>query len=260
MASVGTALFRHKVAIITGAASGIGKASALAMSREGAQVAIFDSNAELGLAAADSVLSQGGTAVFFEVNVADESSVREGVSQAMERFERIDYLLNNAGIAVRHSVVEQEEDAWQSCMDVNVKGAFLSSKHVLPHMLNKGSGSIVNMSSVTGITGVRSRSAYSAAKGAVVALTRNMAVDYAKHGIRVNCISPGFTRTPMAEALLKDAVKEQRLISMHPLGRLGEPEDIANAVVFLFSDMASWITGQVLAVDGGFSAGRTEDI
>jgi NAD(P)-dependent dehydrogenase (short-subunit alcohol dehydrogenase family) len=177
----------------------------------------------------------------------------------MERFGRIDILHNNAGIAVRNPIACEYEKDWQSCLDVNLNGLFFCSKHVIPRMLTHG-GSIVNTASVTGITGVRNRAVYSASKGAIVALTRNMALDYAPRGIRVNCVCPGFTRTPMAAALLRDPVKEERLASMHPLGRLGEPEDIAHAVVFLASDRASWITGHALVVDGGFSAGRTEDI
>ncbi len=185
--------------------------------------------------------------------------MREGVALTLGHFGRIDILLNNAGIAVRHPVAEEDERAWEACMDVNLKGVFLCSKHAIPHMLERG-GSIINTSSVTGIIGVRNRAVYSATKGALVALTRNMALDYAKYGIRVNCVCPGFTRTPLIEALLRDPVKAQRLTSMHPLARLGEPEDTANAVVFLASDLASWITGHALVVDGGFSAGRPEDI
>ena len=143
-------------------------------------------------------------------------------------------------------------------MEVNVRGAFLCSKFCLPHL---GAGaSIIHSASVTGITGVRGRAAYSAAKGALTALTRNMAVDYASRGIRVNCVCPGFVRTPLIRALLEDQKRTERLIGMHPLGRLGEPEDVANAVLFLASSDSAWITGISLVVDGGFSAGRTDEI
>jgi NAD(P)-dependent dehydrogenase (short-subunit alcohol dehydrogenase family) len=130
---------------------------------------------------------------------------------------------------------------------------------VIPHMLNRGR-SIINMSSVTGIVGVRNRSAYSASKGAIVALTRNTALDYARFQIRVNCLCPGFTRTPLINGLLADPERERRLVAMHPLGRLGTPEDIVNAIVFLASDLSSWIIGQALAVAGGFGVGAYEDI
>jgi meso-butanediol dehydrogenase / (S,S)-butanediol dehydrogenase / diacetyl reductase len=252
-------LLEGSVAVITGGASGIGKACAVAMAGEGARVAILDSNEELGRGVADELTGQGAEASFFPVDVACEGPVRDAVENVIARFGKIDILHNNAGIAMRHRVHEQPTDGWQRCVEVNLNGVFFCSKYVIPHMLERG-GSIINTSSVTGITGVRNRSAYTATKGALVALTRNMALDYARYGIRVNSVCPGFTRTPLAEALLRDPKRERRLVNMHPLGRLGEPEDIANAVVFLASKLASWITGQALAVDGGFSAGPFGDI
>jgi NAD(P)-dependent dehydrogenase (short-subunit alcohol dehydrogenase family) len=249
------ALLDGKVAIVTGGASGIGKASAEALAAEGARVTMFDVSEELGEQAAADLTAEGYEAAFVPVDVSSEDAVRK----AMDRFERVDILHNNAGIAIRYSVDEQDEEGWQRCMDVNVKGVFLCSKHAIPHMRERG-GAIINTSSVTGITGVRNRAVYSATKGALVALTRNMALDYARYGIRVNCVCPGFTRTPLADALLRDPERLQRLLKLHPLGRLGEPEDIANAVVFLASGRAAWITGQALAVDGGFSAGPSDDV
>jgi NAD(P)-dependent dehydrogenase (short-subunit alcohol dehydrogenase family) len=252
-------LLERKTAVITGAGSGIGQASAYAMAREGASVAILDSNEEARRRTANELAAQKVDAAFFSVDVTSEDQVRAAVSQIIGRFGHIDILHNNAGIAVRHPVAEQDEQGWQTCMDVNLKGIFLCAKHVIPHMLD-GGGSIVNTSSVTGIVGVRNRADYSATKGAVVALTKNMALDYAQYQIRVNCICPGFVRTPMAKALLENPDKEKRLVDTHPLGRLGTPEDVANAVVFLASDLSSWITGIALPVDGGFSAGRPENI
>ncbi len=252
-------LFEGKVAIITGGASGIGKACALAMVREGAQVAIFDLEAESGKRTTDVLAAEGPGAAFFQVDVSNEGQVREAVSQTIARFGKVDILHNNAGIAVRHPIGDEDERFWESCMSVNLKGVFLCSRQVLPHMMGRG-GSIINTSSVTGIIGVRNRAVYSATKGALVALTKNMALDYAQYGIRVNCVCPGFTRTPLIDALLRDPAKEKRLTDMHPLGRLGEAEDTANAVVFLAADLSSWITGHALVVDGGFSVGRPEDI
>jgi NAD(P)-dependent dehydrogenase (short-subunit alcohol dehydrogenase family) len=252
-------LLEGKTAVITGAGSGIGQASAIAMAREGASVAILDSNEAAGRQTAQELTGQKVNATFFSVNVTSEEQVRAAMAQVISKFGRIDILHNNAGIAIRHTVAEQDEQGWQTCMDVNLKGVFLCAKHVIPHMLDRGGG-IINTASVTGIVGVRNRAAYSATKGAVVALTRNMALDYARYQIRVNCICPGFVRTPMAKALLEDPIKEKRLVDTHPLGRLGTPEDVANAVLFLASDLASWITGSALVVDGGFSAGRPEDI
>jgi len=252
-------LLEGKTAVITGAGSGIGQASAVAMAREGASVAILDSNEAAGRQTANEMTAQKLNAAFFSLNVTNEEQVRAAMAQIINKFGRIDILHNNAGIAIRHTVAEQDEQGWQTCMDVNLKGVFLCAKHVIPYMLDRG-GSIINTASVTGIVGVRNRAVYSATKGAVVALTRNMALDYARHQIRVNCICPGFVRTPMAKTLLEDPIKENRLVDTHPLGRLGTPEDVANAVLFLASDLASWITGSALVVDGGFSAGRPEDI
>ena len=252
-------LFEGKVAIITGGASGIGKACAVAMVREGAKVAIFDLDAESGKQTVDLLAAEGPGAAFFQVDVSKEEQVREAVSRTISQFGRIDVLHNNAGIAVRHPIGEEDEHFWDSCMNVNLKGVFLCSRQVLPHMMNRG-GSIINTSSVTGVIGVRNRAVYSATKGALVALTKNMALDYAQYGIRVNCVCPGFTRTPLINALLRDPAKQKRLTDMHPLGRLGEPEDTAHAVVFLAADLSSWITGHALVIDGGFSVGRPEDI
>ena len=256
-------LLDGKVAIITGGASGIGKACARAMAREGARIAIFDSCVDSGRQAADELASEAYTAAFFEVDVACETSVRAAIAGVIQRFERLDIIHNNAGIAMRQPVDSQEEEGWQRCMDVNLKGVFLCSKHAIPHMREQG-GSIVNTSSVTGITGVRNRAVYSATKGAIVALTRNMALDYARYGIRVNCVCPGFTRTPARRGpycATRRGKRRLQLIGMSPAGTgIGEPDDIANAVVFLVSGLASWITGQALAVDGGFSVGPSDDI
>lgn len=252
-------LLEGKTAIITGAGSGIGRASACALAAEGVRVAIFDVNAQAAKQTADEITIHGNDAMFFAVDVSREEELRGAVATTAAKFGNIDILHNNAGIAIRHPVTEQDEAGWDECMAVNVKGVFLCSKHVIPRMLQRG-GSIINTASITGIVGVRNRSAYSASKGAIVALTRNMALDYARFQVRVNCVCPGFTRTPMAEALLLDPERHSRLVGMHPLGRLGTPEDIANAVVFLASDLSSWITGQALAVDGGLGVGSYEDI
>ena len=252
-------LLKGKVAIVTGGGSGIGQASARALGREGANVAIFDRDAESAKQTADELKVQGCEAIALKIDVSCEEDVRAGIAKTSAKFGNIDILHNNAGIAVRHPITEQDEASWDKCMAVNLKGVFLCSKHVIPHMVNRG-GSIINMSSVTGIVGVRNRSAYSASKGAIVALTRNMALDYARFQIRVNCLCPGFTRTPLIKGLLVDPERERRLVAMHPLGRLGTPEDIANAIVFLASDLSSWITGQAVAVDGGFGVGAYEDI
>ncbi len=163
-------LLEGKTAVITGAGSGIGQASAVAMAREGASVAILDSNEAAGRQTANEMTAQKLNAAFFSLNVTNEEQVRAAMAQIINKFGRIDILHNNAGIAIRHTVAEQDEQGWQTCMDVNLKGVFLCAKHVIPHMLDRG-GSIINTASVTGIVGVRNRAVYSATKGAVVALT-----------------------------------------------------------------------------------------
>jgi NAD(P)-dependent dehydrogenase (short-subunit alcohol dehydrogenase family) len=237
------------VAIVTGGASGIGKACCQRMVQEGARVAIFDVHAEA---------PAGSGGLVIRCDVSDSAQVRSAVDQVLAAFGAIHVLVNSAGIAVRKTVSELEEADWDRCVDVNLKGIYLISKYVLPHLTS--GGSIIHIASAVGITGVRNRAVYTATKGAIVALTRNMALDYAERGIRVNCICPGFVQTPLLDGLLHDPEKARRLVAMHPLGRLGTAEDIANAALFLASREAAFITGHALVVDGGFSAGRHEDI
>jgi len=226
-----------KTIVITGAASGIGAATLLLCRAEGA-IAIG-----LDLAGADRVC-----------DVADADSVRS----AFAGIETIHGLVNSAGIAVRHPVDQQDEAGWDAVFDVNVKGAYLCSREALPRM-GAGAG-IVHLSSVVGLIGVRNRAAYSASKGAILSLTRNMALDYAGRGIRVNCLCPGFTRTGLTRGIFADPDRKARIEAMHPLGRMGEPEDIARAALFLLSEDAGWITGVALPVDGGFTAGQRDDV
>ena len=221
--------------VITGGASGIGAATAEKCRSEGARVIVLDRA---------------------EADVSDEPSVRAFFDAIGGP---IHALVNSAGIAVRKTVLEQDVESWDRVMAVNVKGSYLCSKHALPKMMALG-GAIVHLSSVVGVTGVRNRSAYSTSKGAIIALTRNMALDFAQYKIRVNCVCPGFTRTPLTAGLLSDPEREAKLTALHPLGRLGEASDIANAIAFLVSEDASWITGQAIAVDGGFTAGHAVDV
>lgn len=224
-----------KRVLITGAASGIGLATARKCEAEGARVVALD------LADAD---------------VSDETAVAEFFAKLDGP--PLDALVNSAGIAVRKTVAEQDTESWDRVMAVNVRGSYLCAKYAIPKLAR--GGAIVHLSSVVGLTGVRNRSAYSTSKGAIIALTRNMAMDLAPQGIRVNCVCPGFTRTPLTKGLLSDPVKEAKLLALHPLGRLGEAEDIANAIAFLISSEAAWITGQSIAVDGGFTAGHGVDV
>lgn len=250
---------KGKHAVITGGGSGIGAATALLFAAEGARVTLLDYD----LGAAEQVVAQigqaGGTAAAWACDVSDANQVKQGVEQSRQHFGGIDVLFNSAGIAIRKTVADTEVEDWDRVLATNLRGSFLCSKYCLEHF-HAGGGSIVHVASVTGIVGVRSRAAYSASKGALVALTRNMALDLAGRNIRVNCVCPGFVKTPMARALMEDAARYQRLVAMHPLGRLGEPEDVAHAVLFLASDESRWITGTALVVDGGFSAGKADDV
>lgn len=232
-----------KVVLVTGAASGIGAAAARMCAAEGAYVIGLD--LQPCPSCADTRIADTG----------DEEQVRK----AIEPVGRIDALVNAAGIARRFPVAEQDSAGWDEVLRVNLRGTFLVSKYAIPKMKPRG-GSIVHIASVVGLTGVRNRSAYVASKGAVISLTRNMALDYARDKIRVNCLCPGFTRTPLIQGLMNDPERLAKLTALHPLGRLGNPEDIGHAVIFLVSDESAWITGQSIAVDGGFTAGHAADI
>jgi NAD(P)-dependent dehydrogenase (short-subunit alcohol dehydrogenase family) len=250
---------QDKRAVVTGGASGIGAATARLFASEGARVAILDNDLPRAEQVIARIRESGGDAVAWACDVANESQVRDSVGRAGQYLGAIDTLFNSAGIAMRRAVTDTEAGDWDRILETNLRGSFLSSKYCLEHFSAEG-GSILHVASVTGILGVRGRAAYSASKGALVALTRNMAIDLAGRNIRVNCLCPGFVRTPLIKALLEDPTRRERLVAMHPLGRLGEPEDVAMAALFLASEEARWITGISLPVDGGFSAGKLEEV
>jgi len=250
-----------KVAFITGAASGIGAACALRFAQEGASLAGFDLNKPEGEAGADWVAgAQLASRRLFETgDVRDEARVREVVALAKERLERIDVLVNAAGVAGGGMIHMLGADEWDRVVDINLKGTFLVSKHVLGVMLAQQSGAIVNVSSVEGIEGFLGGSSYNASKGGVVLLTKNMAIDYARAGIRVNVICPGFIDTPLFRSVVLKgpaAPLAPQIKEAHQLGRWGQPVEIANAALFLASDEASFVTGVTLPVDGGYTAGH----
>jgi NAD(P)-dependent dehydrogenase (short-subunit alcohol dehydrogenase family) len=247
----------ERVAFITGAASGIGAACAQRMAEEGARIAGFD------LAQPESAawkqLTDAAPAESFHIgDVRDEAAVSAAVADTVERFGRIDVLVNSAGTAGGGPVHMLEADEWDRVIDINLKGTFLCSKYVITQMLEQGSGNVINIASVEGIEGFEGGSAYNASKGGVVLLTRNQAIDYGRRGIRVNAVCPGFIETPLMASTFVEGLKEplERIVEATQLGRMGQPEEIADAALFLASDEASYITGQTLIVDGGFTCGH----
>ena len=248
-----------KVAIVTGTAMGLGEAIARRFGEEGARIVCVDVRPGPNDAVVDLIRAEGGEALSVEANVAVAADTARVAEITLDRYGRIDILVNNAGILPsRETVLETTEADWDETMRVNVKGAFLMSRAVLPTMIAQGSGAILNLSSITGLVGLPIRPAYSASKGAVAILTKQMAVDFGRHGVRVNAISPSFVITninrAMFERMQADGAPWERLLDQHLLRRLGEPRDVADAALFLASDEARWITGVVLPVDGGYTA------
>jgi NAD(P)-dependent dehydrogenase (short-subunit alcohol dehydrogenase family) len=249
---------QDRVALITGAASGIGAACALRFAREGARIAGIDV-AKPADEVWEPVRAAAPDASFQEADVRDEKAIAAAVADAVERFGRIDVLVNAAGVSGYGTVDELDADEWDRVVDINLKGTFLVSKHVAKRMIERGAGSIVNLASIEGLEGITSQAAYNASKGGVVLLTKNMAVDYGDRGIRVNCLCPGLIETGMTQPLFATAELEgmlERFVDMHMLRRAGKPEEVAAAALFLASDDASFVTGHALVVDGGFTAGR----
>ena len=248
-----------KVALITGGASGIGRATAELFAQEGARVAIADIDVEAGNATAESISKAGGEAVFIPCDVTSFEACERAVGQITKQWQRLDILFNNAGVTRRASVLGTTEEEWDWVMDVNVKSVFLMSKAAIPIMVDGGGGAIVNTSSGWGLVGGKDAVSYCASKGAVVQLSRAMALDHGPAGIRVNAICPGDTDTPMLanEAEQLGQTHEQILAESvdRPLQRVGYPEEIAQSVLYLASDAASFVTGTTLVVDGGGLAG-----
>jgi NAD(P)-dependent dehydrogenase (short-subunit alcohol dehydrogenase family) len=244
-----------KVAIITGAASGIGRTTAILFAKEGGKVVVADKNEVGGNETVDLIRSDGGQAIFDYVNVTSATDIQGMVKTTINTYGKLNILVNNAGIATRLPVVDLSEEDWDRNIDVNLKSIYLSSKYAIPRMIENGGGSIVNIASIYGIVGGRIRAAYAASKGGVVNLTRSMALDYALHKIRVNCVCPGFVNTPLLKNILKNKEEYQALADLHPMGRLGDMLEIALGVLYLASDESSFVTGIALPIDGGYTAG-----
>jgi len=248
----------EKVVIITGAGRGIGRAAALLFASEGARLALVDINEESGEAAAEEVRLQGGEAIYVKTDLTHSAQVKKMADTVVEKYGRIDVLYNNAGINHFGKVTDADEAAWDRVMAVNAKSVFLTCKFVIPIMAKQKKGVIINTGSAASLVGLANLSAYTASKGAVLQLTRNMALDYAKDGIRVNAICPGVTATEMTEQVIYDdpdpKAARERFDRVIPRGSMAAPIEIANAALFLASDESSYITGAAIPVDGGYTA------
>jgi NAD(P)-dependent dehydrogenase (short-subunit alcohol dehydrogenase family) len=247
----------NKVAIVTGGSKGIGSGIAHVFAQRGAKVVVVARNKKTGMQTVEEILNLGGDAIFVPCDISSEAEVQAMVQATLDAYGQIDVLVNNAGVGVYKSVVEATSDDWDRCLNIDLKGVFLCSKYVIPHMQTIGKGAIVNISSVHSQATANGTGPYAAAKGGTTALTRSMAIDYAPT-IRVNTISPGWVMTPLIEQLFNtydDPKAQQKLIEdRQVMKRIGTPEDIGNAAAFLVSDEASFITGTELFVDGGLTA------
>jgi NAD(P)-dependent dehydrogenase (short-subunit alcohol dehydrogenase family) len=248
-----------RVAIVTGASSGIGRATALRFARDGAKIVVADIDPQWGAETVKLVEAAGSEALFVQTDVAKESDVAHCVEQTLTHFGRVDILINNAGIALVAKITETTEAQWDKILNTNLKGAFLMSKHVIPHFISRGGGVIVNTASDAGIVGFANLGAYCASKGGIIQLTRALALEYGGKNIRVNAVAPTSTlHTRMLDGLFRSAANpdalQKALAKSHPLNRLGTAEEVAELMFFLASDRASYITGGVFPVDGGITA------
>jgi NAD(P)-dependent dehydrogenase (short-subunit alcohol dehydrogenase family) len=247
-----------KVAIVTGAGAGIGRSTALLFAKEGAEVVVADWDPEEGAKTVSLIEENGGAAIFVQVDVSKAAEVKRMVKTTVERYGKLDILVNNAGIYTQANVVKTEEDDWDRILNVNLKGVFLCSKYSIPEMIKSGGGAIVNIGSEAGIVGIKNQVAYNVSKSGVIALTKSTAIDFAPHNIRVNCVCPGTTETPLVKAALEgvpDPAAARRAVEeSRPANRLGRPEEIAAGILYLASDESPYATGSILSIDGGYTA------
>lgn len=249
--------FEGRVALVTGGGHGIGRASAQRLASEGARVVVADIRRETAEATAELIAAAGGDAVGIGCDVSNATSVAEAADAALERYGRIDVLHSNAGVLLPGSAEETSDDDWERTFAVNVRGMFLTARAVLPAMKEQRRGAIVNTASTSGIAAEPALAAYCASKAAVIQLTRQLAVDYSRLGVRVNCVCPGWIDTGFNDPVLADVSEEELeavIDRMVPLGRQGTPDEIAGVVAFLASDDASLVTGHALVADGGLTA------
>ena len=250
-----------KVALITGGASGIGRATALAFAAEGAKLIVADMNEDGGQQTAHMITENGGEAAFLRVDVTQAAETEAMIAKAVESYGRLDCAFNNAGISgagagggLRALTADYPDERWHRVIAINLTGVWLCMKYELQQMLAQGGGAIVNTASVAGLVGLPYGSAYVASKHGVVGLTKTAALEYAKQGIRVNCVCPGYIETPMTAAGMSDPERRTHMVASEPIGRVGQPEEIAASVAWLCSDAASFVTGHSMVVDGGFAA------
>lgn len=247
----------NRTAIVTGGAQGIGRGIAEMLARAGAAVAVVDRNIQLADAVAQGIRDAGGRAMALQVDVSDEAAIAAGWARVTEELGGIDILANAAGLISPNVPADQAEASdFDKVITVNLRGVLLTAKHAYPQMKRRGGGSIINISSQAALLSLPNQAIYTASKGGVTSLTRSLAIDWAQYGIRVNAIAPTFIRTPMAEPMLADPAVLRAAQKRIPLGRVGEPRDVAMVALFLASDMSALMTGQTLAVDGGWSIGE----
>jgi NAD(P)-dependent dehydrogenase (short-subunit alcohol dehydrogenase family) len=242
-----------RVAIVTGASKGLGKAMALALAQAGADVALFARDVQELQVVKSAIESMGRRAEFFVVDVLNTASIRDAVTAALSGFGKVDILVNNAGVNVRKPVLELSPEEWDLVVNTNLKGYLLMAQAVVPHMLSQGHGKVINMASILGAVALPAQVAYASSKGGVIQMTKVMALEWAKQGIQVNAVGPTYFETPLVAQLRNDPERYNFIVDRTPMGRWGQPEELAGVVVFLASRASDFVTGQTIFVDGGWT-------